>query len=109
MRKTILTVGVAIASLLAANAFAQTRGEVDASQVMPKQTQKATDAEKQAAKAKRVQEGTAAAKVDVPGTKSETNAVAGTATKEQRVAATAQRRAAAADAVKKGQITSGEK
>lgn len=110
MKKTLLTVSIVLAQMLAVGAFAQSKGEVDPAQSKAAPSAPATAAEKAQAKATRKAEGAKAAKVDVPGGPGpESTGVAKVATKEEKAAAKAKRVAAAKDAVKKGQTTSGEK
>jgi hypothetical protein len=110
MKKTMLILGAALASLLATGAFAQGKGEADEAQSKAAPAKAATKAEKAQAKATRKAEGARQAKVDVPGgTGPESAGVAKIATKAEKKEASAKRKAAATDAVKKGQTTSGEK
>lgn len=110
MRHTPLIIVAALASVLASGAFAQTKGEADEAQSRAAPAKAATAAEKATAKAARKAQGTATAKADVPGGSGpEPVGVAKVATKAERQAAATKRKAAAADAVKKGQTTSGEK
>jgi hypothetical protein len=111
MKKVVLTLSVAIASLLAGGAFAQTKGEVDPEQAKAAPSQKATKAEKAKAKEARVLKGKEIAKKH-EGVADDSPANTGTAkatTVSERKAAAMKRKAAAADAVKKGETTSGEK
>lgn len=110
MTKTRLIIAAALASLLAAGAFAQSKGEADEAQSRAAPAKQATAAEKAQAKATRKAEGRAKAKADQPGgTGPEPIGVTKVATKEERKAAAATRKANATEAVKKGQTTSGEK
>ena len=109
MKKIALTLSVALASLLATTAFAQSKGEADPAQSKAIPAKAATADEKAEAKIKRKAEGSAAAK---SGAESEKPASAGTAkvaSKEEKKQAAIKRKAAAKDAVKKGETTSGEK
>lgn len=110
MKKVVLTLSVAIASLLAGGAFAQTKGEADPEQSKAAPSQKATKAEKLKAKQERTTKGKEVAKKYEGVTDSPSSAgVAKTSSVEERKAAAIKRKAAAADAVKKGETTSGEK
>ena len=110
MKKTLLTMSVVLAQMLAVSAFAQTKGEADPAQSRAAPSAPATAAEKAQAKATRKAEGAKAAKADVPGGPGpEPTGVAKVATKSEKAAAKAKRKAAAKEAVKKGQTTSGEK
>lgn len=111
MKKIVLSVSLALASLLAVNAYAQSKGEVDEAQSRAIPSAKATPAEKAAAKAARKAEGKAAVKESAAptGTEKESAGVAKKATKAERKAAAAERKAAAKEALKKGEIPSGDK
>jgi hypothetical protein len=110
MKKTLLTVSIVLAQMLAISAFAQSKGEADPAQSRAAPSAPATPAEKAKAKETRKAEGAKAAKADVPGGAGpEPTGVAKVATKEEKAAAKTKRKASAADAVKKGQIPSGEK
>lgn len=110
MKKVVLTLSVAIASLLAGGAFAQTKGEADSEQSKAAASQKATKAEKAKAKEARVIKGKEIAKKHEGVTDAPASAgVAKASTVEERKAAAIKRKATAADAVKKGETTSGEK
>ena len=109
MNRIILSVGLALAQLLAVNAMAQSRGEADPEQAKAIPCKPATAQEKAAAKAARKAEGTAAAQAFTGGECPTSAGTAKVATKEQRVAAAKARKAAAASALKKGEIPSGEK
>jgi hypothetical protein len=110
MKKTLLTMSIVLAQMLAVSAFAQTKGEADPAQSKAIPSAPATAAEKAEAKATRKAEGAKAAKADMPaGPGPEPKGVAKVATKEEKAAAKAKRKAAAKEAVKKGQTTSGEK
>jgi NADH-quinone oxidoreductase subunit C/WASH complex subunit FAM21 len=105
MNKTLLTLALAAAQMLAVNAFAQVKGEVDPAQSKAIPAAKATPTEKAAAKAARKAEGAKAAKTAMPGdAKPESVGVAKAATKEERKAAAAKRKTETAAAVKKGEI-----
>jgi len=99
MKKVLVTLGFALASLLAGSAFAQSKGDVDPEQSKAGATQKATAEEKAAAKAARRETGKAVAKnptknEGTPGTD------ATRVPKAERQAAAAKRRASAAALVK---------
>jgi len=110
MKKIILTLGIAVTQVLAVSALAQTRGgEADSTGAMAAPSAPATPAEKSAAKAERKVEGKAAAKDMTPQEGSDKSA--GTArktTKAERAAARAKRKAETAEAIKRGEIKSGE-
>lgn len=104
MKKSLLTLSIALASLFAASAFAQkdVPGEARAAPAA-----KATPAEKAAAKAARKAEGAAAAKADQPGEK-QVNVETKKVSKTDKQAAKAQRKAAGAAAAKsKKDVTAG--
>lgn len=110
MKKIVLTLGIALAQMLAVSAFAQSKGEADPAQSKAAPSAPATPAEKAQAKQLRKAEGAKAAKADAPGgVGPESTGVAKVTTKADKKAAKAKRKAAAAAAVKKGEISSGEK
>ena len=110
MKKTLLTMSIVLAQMLAVGALAQTKGEADPAQSKAAPSAPATTTEKAQAKVTRKAEGAKAAKADQPsGPGPEPQGVAKVATKEEKAAAKAKRKAAAKEAVKKGQTTSGEK
>lgn len=110
MKKTLLTLSIALAQMLAVGAFAQSKGEADPAQSKAAPSAPATAGEKAKAKATRKAEGAKAAKADQPGgTGPESTGVAKVATKDEKAAAKASRKAVTKEAVKKGQTTSGEK
>ena len=110
MKKTLFTLSIVLAQMLAVGAFAQTKGEADPAQSKAVPAAPATPGEKAQAKATRKAEGAAAVKNAGPADATNQSAgVAKVATKDEKVAAKAKRKAAAKEAVKKGQTTSGEK
>ena len=109
MNRIILAAGLALAQLFAVNAMAQSKGEADPAQSKAIPSKPATAEEKAAAKAARKTEGKAAAKEFTGGEKPDTAGKAKVATKEQRTEAAKARKAAAQSALKKGEISSGEK
>ena len=110
MKKVALTLSIAIASLLAGGAIAQTKGEADVEQSKAAPSQKATKAEKLKAKEARVIKGKEVAKKHEGVTETPSSAgMAKASTVEERKAAAIKRKSTAADAVKKGETTSGEK
>lgn len=109
MNKVVLSISLVLAQLLAVSAIAQTRGEADPAQSKAIPSAKATPEEKAAAKAARKAEGKTVAKEAIVSDRPSTTAKAKAATKEERLAARQKRKAAAAAALKKGEITSGEK
>lgn len=112
MKKLLLPLSLVLAQMLAVSAFAQTKGgEADPEQSKGQTMPKATPAEKATAKAARKEEGAAAAAKPVAPKVGEDKGAgaAKSATKQERDAARAKRKAAAAAAVKKGEIASGEK
>ena len=109
MNRIILPVSLALAQFFAMNAMAQSKGEVDAAQAKPPPVAKATPDQKQAGKAMRKAEGAKEAKVMGSTDDKEVLGKAKVATKAQRKAAAKTRNAAAASALKKGEIPSGEK
>jgi len=111
MKQLLIPLSLALAQAFAVSAFAQTKGEADPAQSKGPVVPKVAPDEKASAKAARKAEGKAVAKAKTTEADADP-APAGVArklTKEERVAAAAKRKAAAAEAVKKGQITSGEK
>ena len=66
MKKTLLTLSVVLAQMLAVSAFAQSKGEADPAQSKAAPSAPATAAEKAQAKATRRAEGAKAAKADMP-------------------------------------------
>lgn len=109
MKKTLLTISVVLAQMLAVSAYAQTKGEADPALSRAAPSAPTTPAEKAKAKAARKAEGAQAAKADAPGgTGPEPTGVAKVATKEEKAAAKAKRMGAAKEAVRKGETTSGE-
>ena len=109
MNRIIIAAGLALAQLFAVNAMAQSKGEADPEQSKAIPCKPATAAEKAAAKAARKSEGTTAAKAFTGGDCPESAGKAKVATKEQRAEAAKVRKASAAAALKKGEISSGEK
>lgn len=110
MKKYILTVSVALASLLAANVFAQSKGEVEPEQSRAAPTKRLSKEEKAAARKERIATGKEAAKAaspadDLPPTGP---AKAKAVSKEERKSAAAERKQKAIEAVKKGETTKGE-
>ena len=111
MKRIAVTLSILLAACLAQPAFAQTKGQQagpEESKAAP--SEKATPEQKAAARKARIAQGKAVAKkhegvTDVPTS----GGVAKASTAEEKKAAAAKRRAEAADAVKKGQIPSGEK
>jgi len=111
MKNIIIAVALALAPFIAVNAFAQSSGEADPAGAKSIAVKPATAAEKAEAKAKRKAEGAAAAREDSRSAKMsrQHDGVAHTTTQAQRKAAAKARKAKAQDALKKGQITSGER
>jgi hypothetical protein len=110
MNKIVLSVSLALAQLLAVNAFAQSKGEADPAGAKAMPSAKATPQEKAAAKATRKEEGAKVSKAASPADAMPSSmGEAKKTTKAERKAAAAKRKAAAAAAVKKGETTSGEK
>jgi hypothetical protein len=109
MNRIILAAGLALAQLFAVNAMAQSKGEADPAQSKAIPSKPATAEEKAAAKATRKAEGKVAAKEFKGGEGPDTAGKAKVATKEQRAEAAKARKAAAQSALKKGEISSGEK
>ena len=110
MKKTVVTLGIALVSLLAAPAFAQSKGDVDVEQSKAAPSKSATAKEKADAKAARIAVGKTVAKTH--GTPAEGDPTTDAKTgipKAERQAAAAKRRAAAADAVKRKETPSGDK
>lgn len=97
MKKTLITVSVALASLLAANAFAQTSGPGQ-DKAMP--SAPATAAEKAAAKKARTDEGKKVSKASEGVTDQPSSTASGKVAKSEKAAAKAKRKAAGADATK---------
>jgi len=98
-----------LAASLGATAFAQTKGEADESQSRPAAVKKATDEEKLQARAKRKAEGAAVSKEGIVSDQPQSAGARQVRDKKAPSEAVLKRRADAKDAVKKGQIPSGEK
>lgn len=96
MKKQLLTLSIALASLFATSAFAQ-KDVAGEARAVP--AAKATPAEKAAAKDARKAEGAVAAKTSQPGEKP-TNAASKKVAKADKEAAKAKRKAAGAAAAK---------
>lgn len=110
MKKTVVTLGLALASLLAAPAFAQGKGEAEVEQSRAAPSKPATAKEKADAKAARIAEGKKVARTH--DTTPEGNPTSDAKTgipKAERQDAAAKRRAAAADAVKRKETPSGDR
>lgn len=113
MKKILVPLSIAIAQLLAVNAFAAGEpgtGEAGSAPAVAPAGPKATPAEKAAAKANRKVEGKEAPKVngDAAAPGMDSTAKAPKVSKAARKAARAKRKAAAAAAVKNGEIKAGE-
>jgi len=106
-----LLVPLCVALVFAVSAFAQSKGEADPAQSKAIPVEKATAEQKAAAKAGRKATGKSIAKAKTTEADADPSpaGVAKKATKEERLAAAKARKAAAAEALKKGQISSGEK
>jgi len=109
MNRIILAASLAIAQIFAVSALAQTKGEADPAQAKAIPSKPATAEEKATAKSARKAEGSAAAKSFTGGESPQSVGKAKVATKEQRAEAAKARKAAAKSALKKGEISSGEK
>jgi hypothetical protein len=111
MKKIVLSVSLALASLLAVNAYAQSKGEADEAQSKAIPSAKATPGEKAAAKTTRKVEGKAAVKAAAAPQDADNKSigVAKKATKAERKAAAAKRKAESKEALKKGEIPAGDK
>lgn len=109
MNKLVLSLSLVLAQMLAVSAFAQTKGEADPAQSKAIPSAPATKAEKATAKQTRKAEGAAIAKTSKTDADPSSLGTAKVATKAERKAAAKQRKAALAPAVKKGDISSGEK
>ncbi len=110
MNKLVLSLSLVVAQMLAVSAFAQTKGEADPAQSKAIPSAPATASEKADAKKTRKAEGAAAAKAKKTGDADPSSlGKAKAATKAERKAAAAKRKAELAPAVKKGEISSGEK
>ena len=112
MNKLVLSLSLVVAQMLAVSAFAQSKGEADPEQAKAIPSAPATKAEKAAAKSTRKAEGSKVAKAALKVGEDEDNKSKGTAkvaTKAERKAAAIKRKADVAPAVKKGEISSGEK
>jgi NADH-quinone oxidoreductase subunit C/WASH complex subunit FAM21 len=110
MKAVILTLSMALASLLGANAFAQSKGEVDAEQSKAAPAKPATKEEKAAARKERIAAGKEAARTtstadDLPSSAGK----AKTVSQSEKKSAASKRKAETIEAVKKGATTSGEK
>ena len=110
MNKIVLSVSLALAQLLAVNAFAQSKGEADPAQSKAAPSAPATAGEKAAAKEIRKAEGKSAVKsATAVDASNKSMGQAKVASKEERAAAAKKRKVAAASSLKKGEISSGEK
>jgi hypothetical protein len=111
MKKSILTLSVGLASLLAANAFAQSRGETDPEQSRAAPSKRVSKEDKAAARQERIANGKDAAKAASPADDLPPAgpAKAKAATKEERKSAAAARKQETIEAVKKGETTKGER
>jgi hypothetical protein len=111
MNKLVLSLSLAVAQMLAVSAFAQTKGEADPAQSKAIPSAPATAAEKAEAKKARKAEGAAVAKSKKTTADADPSSLgkAKATTKAERKAAAAKRKAELAPAVKKGEISSGEK
>ena len=110
MKRSILTLSVALASLLATNAFAQSKGEIEPEQSRAAPSNRVSKEEKAAARQDRIATGKEAAKAaspadDLPPARP---AKVKATTKEERATAAAARKQETLEAVKKGQTTKGE-
>lgn len=110
MKKSILTLSVALASLLATNSFAQSKGETDPEQSRAAPAKRVSKEEKAAARKERIATGKEAAKAASPADDLPPAgpARAKAATKEERKSAAATRKQETLKAVKKGETTKGE-
>ena len=112
MSKIVLALTLAAAQLLAVNAMAQTKGEADPAQSKAAPSAPATAAEKADAKAARKAAGTQVVKENKGGAKVGEDKGMGMAkatSKAERKEAAKMRKANAKSAMKKGEISSGEK
>ncbi len=111
MNKLVLSLSLAVAQMLAVSAFAQSKGEADPAQSKAVPSAPATAAEKAEAKKARKAEGAAVAKSKRTTADADPSSLgkAKATTKAERKAAAAKRKAEMAPAVKKGEISSGEK
>jgi hypothetical protein len=111
MRNFIIPVALALAPFLAVNGFAQSRGEADPAGAKAIPVKPATAAEKAQAKANRKVEGAAAAREDSLAAQESRRVMGNTRvfSQEERKAAAKARKARAQEALKKGEIPSGEK
>jgi hypothetical protein len=110
MKKSIVTLSVALASLLAANVFAQSKGEVEPEQSRAAPGKRLSKEERAAARKERIATGKEAAKAASPADDLPPAgpAKAKAATKEERKSAAAARKQQTLEAVKKGETTKGE-
>lgn len=102
MKKPLITLGLAIAALLAGHAFAQGPGEDKTAPAA-----KATAAEKAAAKKARADEGKKVSKASAGVTDTPQTAAGAKASKTEKSAAKAKRKAAGAEATKAPKDASG--
>jgi hypothetical protein len=93
MKKSILSLFIGAAFLMAGGAFAQSRGEADPAGALAAPSKPSTKAEKQAAKTSRKAEGKDVAKTASVSDTPESAAVHTKQTKEERKKANAERRA----------------
>ena len=110
MKKLLLTVSVALASLLAANAFAQGEATPGAGADKAAPSQKATKAERAAAIKQQKAAGRAVSKshTDIAADQPASSGEARKVSKSERKLAGAKRRAAGAEARKSGETKAGE-
>jgi hypothetical protein len=109
MKKTAITLSILLAALMGMSAHAQTKGEADPAQSKAVPSKPATATEKAAARKDRQAEGKKVAKAATGADDTPSSSGARGVSEAERKAAAAKRKTAAADAVKKGQTTSGEK
>ncbi len=109
MKRIIVPVALAVAQLFAMSAFAQTKGEADPAGAKAVPAKSATAEEKAAAKETRKAEGMKKAKAGVARDDKDVAGKAKVATKAERKEAAKARKASATSALKKGEISSGEK
>ena len=109
MKKLAITLGVALATMLAANGFAQTtRGEADPAGAKAMPAKAATAEEKADAKKARKAEGASAMKAAQVGNTEDRPAAKVKVSASEKKAAAIKRKAAAADARKAGEPQKGE-
>ena len=110
MKASIYLVATALSASLATPVVMAETGEADASGCRAAASKPTTKAERDRARQARIAEGTQVASAAKSGDDQPCNTgTVGSASREERKAAASKRREATAEAVKRGDVTSGEK